>query len=240
LFEQATGEYITFQDADDFSESTRIEKQLLFLQKNNLEICGTNISFVNENGYLANSSNFALTSDEIKVSLLNQIYKFCPATFLFHKNVYKKIGGYHEYWDRMGAEDYYWTWLILEKYELQNIPDSLYNLRNNPNSISRDLSDNYKKLLSGRILNFLIQQRFYGKTDALHNNIEELNDYVSEIEKPYLEDSSFFYQELARRLFYQNDKSRALKMIIIAIYKNPIHFKNYRDLIYYFRKTVFL
>ncbi len=51
LFKQCTGQLITFQDADDYADLTRLEKLVGFLDKNEkVSVIGSNVIKVDENG----------------------------------------------------------------------------------------------------------------------------------------------------------------------------------------------
>src|SRR5688572_6705716 len=53
LFDLAKGEFIAFQDADDYSDKTRLEIQMKEFEKDSrLSVCGSNLTAVKENGEL--------------------------------------------------------------------------------------------------------------------------------------------------------------------------------------------
>jgi len=157
---------------------------------------------------------------------------------MFKREAYEQIGGYHEYFDRMGAEDYYWTYLIMEKFRLINLKDPLYFYRYNPISITGNWSDNINKLFSFRIVGFLVEQRRKSGTDDLESgDLTQLNEFLNSLKKPYIDDPSLFYREMAAKYFYEGLKNRALKLVLKAIIKMPLRSKSYRDLLYYLRKN---
>jgi glycosyltransferase involved in cell wall biosynthesis len=237
LFELATGEFIAFQDADDLSDPSRLEIQLNYLTQNNLKICGTNLIGIDTDGNELYCSNYPENHDLIVDSLFSSSYYFIPNSFLFHKSIYLEIGGYNDFFDRIGAEDYYWTYLISEKYQLLNMKSALYYYRFNPNSVSGNLSDNPKKLYSGKMVNHLINQRLMtGKDDLEDGNEYLVQELMDSYIKPHLENKSEFYSKMATKYFYEGQKKRALILSLKSIFVNPLNTTSYRDFLHYLRK----
>jgi len=235
LFTQATGDFLAFQDADDYSALDRLEKQLLFLEHNpEVAVCGTNLTAISEKGQFKYCSLYPRVHTEIKKSILDQTYSIIPNSFLLRREVYERIGGYHEFFNRMGAEDYYWTWLIMEKFQLTNLKEPLYYYRFNQNSISGDLSDNPDKLISGKILKFLINQRVNNGSDDLENGeIERVKKYKYDLFIQVIGDTASFYHQLALRAFYSGSYNRSLIYQLKAILYRPNRLSAYKDFIYF-------
>jgi hypothetical protein len=166
----------------------------------------------------------------------NVVFEFSPNTFLFRKEILETVGGYNEYFNRIGAEDYYWTVLIMEKYKLVNIPAAMYYYRLNPDSITGNLTDNPKKLISGKLVSHLLKQRLANKTDDLQSgNIDALNTYVTNELAGLAQTKSQFLYTLAKRYYYNNNKPRGIKLLFKAILANPLQSQYYKDLIYFLR-----
>jgi len=236
LFKFAKGDFIAFQDADDYSDSQRFELQMnAFKENNKLSVVGCNLTAIDINNNLKFCSNYHLNHDVI-FSKMPHYYSVIPNSFLLKREVYDVIGDYNEYFDRIGAEDYYWTFLIMEKFELINIKTPLYFYRYNPDSLTGNRSDRLRKTFVLKILEFIINQRIeksYTSTE-LGKNVE-LSNFVSQLEAPYKKDPSLFYRKLAAKYYHQGLKKRGLKLILKAIIKSPLNSSNYRDMIYFIK-----
>jgi len=170
LFSKCTGDYITFQDADDFSSINRLELLVSFLDKNQDHLCvGSNIVKVNENGEEFYKSNFVLKNNEIKDFFKNSRIVMTGSSLLVKKEVLDKIGFYNLFFDRLGSEDVYWFSLILSKYKVANIQEELYYYRANTNSVSSTFKNPKTKVLHNLIV-FLYKRRETGKEDYLQSN----------------------------------------------------------------------
>ena len=137
LFEKCSGEYITFQDADDFSDRTRFEKLLNEFNKDKeLKCVGSNSFSFSDDIKTVKASNFPLSYNEIKEKYLTGIV-MTGSALMIKKEVTDKIGLYNLFFDRIGAEDIYWYGLIIERFKTINIAEPLYYYRQSPTSVSR-------------------------------------------------------------------------------------------------------
>jgi glycosyltransferase involved in cell wall biosynthesis len=237
LMKHAKGDYITFQDADDYSDLERIGILINeFKKDSHLGAVGSNYIRVDDKGNFNSTSNFSIELAEILRKIPDQ-FDIIGSGLMIKKEVYQKIGGYNEFFDRIGAEDYYWFCLISEKFNFRNIKKALYYYRYNPNSVSGEWSDNIKKMATAKILNFLINQRKIEKTDYLETKrMELLYNKMDELLHPYYVDKSLFYRELSIKYFYENQKKRALSLAWRAFIKKPHKTENIKNLIYFLRK----
>jgi hypothetical protein len=112
----------------------------------------------------------------------------------------------------------------------------LYYYRFNPNSVSGNLSNNPSKINSGKILNFLIEQRKLTGADWLSENKElELEKKLILLNQPFTDDYSYFFYFLAKRRFYEGHKKIALKYLLQGIRRKPFRLRYYRDFFYFIR-----
>ena len=110
---KATGEYITFLDDDDEYLPEKVEKQLLFMQENELDVCFTSLCIYNENGKLTDVRTHNIISFDIeylrKYHLTKQITG--TPTFMMKKKVLEDVGGFEIV--SMGQEYYLMQKILL-------------------------------------------------------------------------------------------------------------------------------
>jgi glycosyltransferase involved in cell wall biosynthesis len=236
LIQLASGEYITFQDADDYSSLNRIEKLVNTLDKNqDLGLVGSNCKFITDEGLEVSTTNFPL-KHEIIFNEIPSKFHFIGSAIMIRKEVFDQIGGYHLFFDRMGAEDHYWMYLILEKYKMVNLSDSLYYYRFNENSVTGNISNNPSKLNVPIILEHLIKQRRSSGIDDLQKgNHVSVQDLLANLNKPFIQDRSYYFYFVAKRRYYEGYKKLALSNLWEAIKHNPFNIEYYRDFIYFLR-----
>ena len=91
LIALAEGDYITFQDGDDYSELNRLELLLKeFKNDNELGACGSNYNRVDAKRNIVSTSNFALTHEEI-LSKIPSEFDFAGSGLMIKKEVYYVI-----------------------------------------------------------------------------------------------------------------------------------------------------
>ncbi|WP_368914446.1 glycosyltransferase family 2 protein [Exiguobacterium acetylicum] len=91
----AEGKYISFLDDDDIYEPLKIESQLKFMKKLNLDLCFTNIKIMNESYKLIDYRNHFYIKSFFNESLLKYhlMYHLTPTnTYMFKKEALLKIG----------------------------------------------------------------------------------------------------------------------------------------------------
>ncbi len=157
----ANGDYIARMDADDISSPERLTEQLLFLQKNNLDICGTYVDYIKENGDFHSHCTHFITKNAplcfvsmFETPLVHPSI-LCKSNILKHNNFIESEESYV-------AEDYYlWCNLLQRGIKMGVIPKYhlKYRINNKGESISRrDLQYKNHFKISHR------QQLFFVKT----------------------------------------------------------------------------
>lgn len=101
--EIAKGKYIAIQDADDYSELNRLEKQIKFLEDNpKYDFVGTGMHQFNDDGIWSTGMK---VKEPLKEDFLFAI-PFAHATLLIRKERLLKIGGYRVAKETRRVEDY--------------------------------------------------------------------------------------------------------------------------------------
>lgn len=175
------GRYIARMDADDISMNTRIERELDYLNKSDLDIVGSGFcDYTDETG--EDSPRYNPKSSSACKSVLK--YRNCTLhpSWVMKREVYEELNGYREI---KACEDYdLLTRAILKKYKIGNIPEALVLYRNNPNSISHINLGEQKAIMeflgkayrSGRIRT-IDEYALYLKSEQLKNDAKKLIEY---------------------------------------------------------------
>ncbi|MEP5104242.1 MAG: glycosyltransferase family 2 protein, partial [Ekhidna sp.] len=227
LFDKCSGNFITFQDADDFSDPRRIELQLnSFQEDHELGICGTSICRIDSNGNIILKEGKRQSDSDIKAEI-GKSPQFCGATIMIKKSVLKKIGGYKEYFDRIGSEDYDWSFRIVEKFKAKNLTEALYFYRQHSEAISKEV--NPRKMVSSKMVLFFADQRkINGEDDLMKGNHTEAKMREEKFLIPYQNDPSLIFVEYASWFMYNKMFRDAISISISALKVNPYSLRNLR------------
>ena len=148
LFEKCSGNFITFQDADDYSSRCRLQKMVDAFQKDESLMCvGSFVKRISEVGVEDSDLIFETRYDKIK-SELPKVFNCVGSALMVKKNILDKIGPFNLFFDRLGSEDLYWYALIALNYKTTNLPEFLYYYRKNTNSVSQEKNKSCKKTMS--------------------------------------------------------------------------------------------
>jgi glycosyltransferase involved in cell wall biosynthesis len=183
VLKKVKGEFISFQDADDWSEPDRIAEQVnQFLLNPNLGICFTGYKYFGISNRFPNQ--FALSDQELKNEFLNfwknRVDVISPticATMMITREVLKTTGGYHEYFKGRIAEDIHWIYRILKQNQgiTVNKPLYHYNIREGSFTQQQLVGKNAKHAYAWHLLSKIIHKDVYENTDLLSlENREEL------------------------------------------------------------------
>jgi len=239
LFLKATGEFITFQDADDWSSLNRIEMLIEAFRENDaLMLCGSNFIRTDISG----STNLLTSEFPCNYeSILNTIAKrkerfpFLGGAVMFKRILLQEFAGYRTFYDRIGCEDIDFIMLISEKHSVLNLPAALYYYRYEPNSVSRaELVKNFKKYYALDIVYFLRHQRTEHSTDAVSPNTnetckEKFSQFLKSLETKFNNEKLIVYKRLILNCLSNKDFVNARKRYVefIKQEKAPLQFKVY-------------
>lgn len=234
MFFEAKGDYIMIQDADDWCDITRIEKQLAIFENYDVGICLTNCIFY---------SDISEPAPEEKTGskLLNVSSKevWAPATMMFKREVLDKIPGYNQYFHRLSSYDRYLVLSILDEYGGYYLDDYLYFVwaRHNSDHRSIDLSEPnaLRKIISYDMYKLFKKQRLERGTDWLK---EKRFDLIKQEEDKLIDDSNYIAEKIRAFGCIQVDYGNyndAAYLIKEAIRKSPLYMPNYKSLLYLLR-----
>jgi len=239
LIENARGEYVMMQDADDFSDPERVERQLAFL-KTNPDYVGCCTQFRKVIGdKIVYESNYPTTWQEVKKVIPNSFPWIC-AGLMIKKEILLKYGAYNRFFSKTGFEDHYLISSIVLNEKLTNIPEALYNYRYNPNSITKSFRyPNLQKVIINKVGVKLIEQQLQSGRDVLQDaNINALDQLINELKAPYISDPSRIFREMAEKSWYWNERNIAIYLAIKALLKSPFNTSNTKLLIYLIWKSL--
>jgi glycosyltransferase involved in cell wall biosynthesis len=130
------GKYIIWQDADDISAPTRVEKQVKLMEENpEVGICGGYIHSFNEHGLMDTRMY-----DESDGPLRNNIFKFSPVaqpSAIVRKECFDTLGNYNL--SLPAAEDLDFSFRVGTKYKFANVQEVviLYREHQSSNTYSK-------------------------------------------------------------------------------------------------------
>jgi len=151
------GTYIARMDADDISHHLRLEKQLKYIQDNNLDLVWAKAKFINENTDVI-CNKFQPSLENTLRFLHKFIYVIHPAT-LFKKSIVIDSGLYNEEF-QSGQDGDLWKRMIKNGYSFGLVDEYLLNYRVIGNSISAK-NYNYSENVNYRNAKICLQNFSY-------------------------------------------------------------------------------
>lgn len=126
---ESKGKYIARMDADDISDTTRIEKQVEFMEKNtDICICGTGCEvFFNNNKFLKKKINVETDYEKIVAGTLFKCEFIHPSVIMRTEIISEN--NYRYDFKFKAVEDYELWSRIINKYKVSNIKESLLSYR---------------------------------------------------------------------------------------------------------------
>lgn len=226
VLKKVKGDYIAFQDADDWSEPERIIKQFEEFKKDSqLGICFTNYRYYgNRTG---DASNISLTNEELRNEFLNFNYtrkpNFSPTncpSMMISKYVIEKTSGYSPYFAGRIAEDVQWIYRILKSFKGITVNDVLYNYAVRTGSLMQISTHgvNAKYSYSFQLLSKLIYKDVHEGIDALAPENEGL---LKRLELEACEQALIENIQLANdtKLIYENSATFKLGKFLLSPFK---------------------
>jgi glycosyltransferase involved in cell wall biosynthesis len=230
LFQAVNGDFVTFQDADDYSEPGRIAACIeQFEADPDLGFITTDYRSISKSGKTMLFSSHPVDLKRFKSDSSYSI-SICGASIFIRQKVLSTIGFYHPFFARKGGEDYEWLFRIARQFKGVHIQEPLYVYR---------MYDSQVKLYNmrhGNIDSFIIHPaiEFIRKVwiERKLYLLEEENSFwleekVKQLEEPFYRDNSMFYRASAIEFLNLMDFKRSFFIALIAIRKRPLKFINY-------------
>lgn len=157
------GEYIVSLSGDDYFEKDKIEKQINYMIKNELNNSFTWVNCVDDNEKIMYNHplhkifNQNFSSFELKKTLITEGNILCATSFIFHKSIFEKYGYYDH---RLFQSQDYDLWLKIIRHEdIYILPEKLtnYRVRDDGNNLSINMDEKSRKRSAFECINFLKQ-----------------------------------------------------------------------------------
>jgi hypothetical protein len=155
-----------------------------------------------------------------------EVPPFLYPSIIVKKSIIDEVGGFREFFDRKGFADFDWMSRISEQCSTLNVPKPLYYYRRHSDQFTQKkikynvFFSNIHLLVVQAHLNRLNSEEDFFETD----NKKKMKGIIAA-----------HYHKEAKRLFWENKKFKAIKILIAAIYlDNKNHFR--RDLLYMLRR----
>ncbi len=221
----ASGDLIAFQDADDWSDRSRIEKQVNSFSDKDLILAFTGYS-INETAkqaYNYRTTDTLLRQEFHELAFLSpgNYHPTVCATMMFKRHVLEKEKGYHSWFTGKVGEDIHLVYRIMKHGKAITIPQPLYFYNyNRPGSFTHEQTVEFKPelLYSYSALAKLIEQDIHFGINVLDDcNPEQLLSFELAACKESLVRS---YKEVAlQRLKYEHSASYRIGKLILSPWK---------------------
>jgi glycosyltransferase involved in cell wall biosynthesis len=157
------GEVICRQDADDWSEPSRLARQVRYLQENPATaLVGSYAWLHQENGTPLWVAELPTTPGDIRQAL-DQTNPFFHGAVCFRKRAFEAVGGYRDGLDL--GQDYDSFWRLCEHFPCANLPEPLYHYRYRRGSLGAAQVQAQEK--SGWVIRYLAEMRRHGLPEDL-------------------------------------------------------------------------
>ncbi len=232
----ASGEFITFQDADDHSDKCRFEKMIREFQvKPELGLLSSQVGYVDVQGNLFRVSRKP-TDYRTTLDLIYENNVVGGSNMMIKREALEFAGGkFRTYFDGLSYQDYDLSFLIAQKYECYNLDDVLYYYRQHSKSASKAIDvDRY--LAKEVVIHLARQRKLDGRDDLQDGHPEKVDSYFDRLRKPFRDDPSLVYRKYAADFMYHRLFRKAIVTSMCAIKERPLRLVNYRTLLYCLRK----
>jgi glycosyltransferase involved in cell wall biosynthesis len=234
LLTQCNGEFVTFQDSDDWSDTNRIEDQVAILRKHkDVFLCACNGGFY----YSEDIQRLCPDFSSGLIILDKKNFEFMLPSTMIRREVLNNVGGFHPYFDRLTGGDQYFILEILAQYRGYQLNKHYYFARFNPTSNHRTLDD-MRKLSTPDAYFLLKRQRVETGSDWL---LEGRDDLLLKYENDLLSNRTFLAEKFREYAAYRIDSNllnEALILLCKSLLSNPFYIKTYRTIWYGVRKKI--
>jgi len=228
LFDQCAGDFITIQDADDFSTDNRFEILIDVFRENELiGMVGSNYLVINLEKEPQYCGNLPLTSSEIDFSSKKEVIPMLYASIMVRKELVIEVGGFSLFFNRKGYADFDWMSRIQEKSRVMNVKNILYFYRKHSNSFTTKSKLKHSAIYHDLLVEMHLR-RIKGDTDLFQaNDKKRIKRLISNI---YLRKGESFFWSRKKGFF---------RFCFLSLKVDPFNIITYKTLYYIYKKIIF-
>lgn len=178
--QMARGEWIARLDADDVAFSTRLERQIGFLNNHReIVLLGSGCTLIDDKGLIIKNFKYPSVHRKIVKKIEKMGSPFPHSSVVFKKEIVQSIGGYRNCFN--GAEDADLWLRIAENYTIACLPVPLIKLRKHSESITANPNIKIYALgIASRVCHFLRRAEFHDPCDM---NDDYWNSFLDWLQK---------------------------------------------------------
>lgn len=229
LFELATGEYLTFLDADDTCSNNRFEQCISAIEMQQVDFITTDFAKTHESGKIDRCKT---EIDYNKVASNPNYYPtICCATAFVKTNLVKQVGGYHTIFDRIGAEDYHWLFRLARQGKGAHLPIDLYRYMQHENQIRNQIDPAH---FIAHNLDLAIRKKLIQNDEDLLSQInsKKLHKIKANLLEPFRKDATLILRHKSIQNLNSDKWAKAISVMFQAIAIAPLNMANWQRLSY--------
>jgi glycosyltransferase EpsE len=229
LFNEVKGDFIAVLDADDISDSKRIEEQIIFLNDNiEYGIVGSQFEIIDEQGESLYCGLLPMKDPDIKDKMSKEVIPILYGSILIRTDLVRKIGGFRIFFNRKGFADLDWLARAAELTKVYNLNIPLYKYRKHFDSFTNSqVSTNKNKMIFEMHLLIIESHK-----QRLMNG----SDFIDLLDKKKIKlFLSEYYFKVAENEYWMGKKKKAIILLLITLKYKFVNLKVFRAILFMLR-----
>jgi glycosyltransferase involved in cell wall biosynthesis len=209
-------------DADDIWYSTKLEKQMTFLQKNkDYFLVASWVDYIDKNGKIIGESKEDYTEwEKVKKRYKqNKAVVFCHSSIIYDRNLVVSIGGYRkQFWPCEDAD--LWNRLLESGGKMVIYPEILTAYRIHGESIS--VAGQHEMNSRYRYAKFCMKERRSGKEEPTYEEYMAINQRLIKRANNYRKDMSKYYYKMGVFAYSKKGYLNFIGYMLLSAIFNPL------------------